>query len=91
MAYSKRAALKVLKRQLKSIFEGISMSSDLVAKRVYVTLPDTVADDLQLWAGKRDQPLATVAAIAIELYLERLKESGDFKVATTAAGSNNKD
>ena len=67
------------------------MSSDVVAKRVYVTLPDTVADDLQLWAGKRDQPLATVAAIAIELYLERLKESGDLKVATTTGGSNNED
>ena len=67
------------------------MSSDVVAKRVYVTLPDTVADDLQLWAGKRDQPLATVAAIAIELYLERLKESGDLKVATTTTGGSNKD
>ena len=67
------------------------MSSDVVAKRVYVTLPDTVADDLQLWAGKRDQPLATVAAIAIELYLERLKESGDLKVTATTNGSNNKD
>lgn len=79
----------MLKRQLGSIFEWISMSSDVVAKRVYVTLPDTVADDLQLWAGKRDQPLATVAAIAIELYLERLKESGDLKAETTI-GSNNK-
>ena len=81
----------MLKRRLESIFEGISMSSDVVAKRVYVTLPDTVADDLQLWAGKRDQPLATVAAIAIELYLERLKESGDLKVTATTNGSNNKD
>lgn len=67
------------------------MSSDVVAKRVYVTLPDTVADDLQLWAGKRDQPLATVAAIAIELYLERLKESGDLKEATTTTGGNSKE
>ena len=81
----------MLKRQLESIFEWISMSPDVVAKRVYVTLPDTVADDLQLWAGKRDQPLATVAAIAIELYLERLKESGELKASTTTAGSNNKD
>ena len=90
MAYLKRVALKVLKRQCRSIFERIYMSPDVVAKRVYVTLPDTVADDLQLWAGKRDQPLATVAAIAIELYLERLKESGELKVPT-AAGNNNKE
>ena len=64
------------------------MSSDIVAKRVYVTLPDTVADDLQLWAEKRDQPLATVAAIAIELYLERLKELGNLKVEATTGGNN---
>ena len=56
------------------------MSSEPVAKRVYVTLPDTVADDLQIWAERRDQPLATVAAIAIELYLERLKASGDLQI-----------
>ena len=67
------------------------MSSNVVAKRVYVTLPDTVADDLQLWAGKRDQPLATVAAIAIELYLERLKEAGELKMTTATAGGNNKE
>ena len=67
------------------------MSSDIVAKRVYVTLPDTVADDLQLWAGKRDQPLATVAAIAIELHLERLKEAGELKAVTATAGGNSKD
>ena len=67
------------------------MSSEIVAKRVYVTLPDTVADDLQLWAGKRDQPLATVAAIAIELYLERLKESGELKIPTTTGGNSNKE
>jgi hypothetical protein len=74
----------MLKRHTGSIFRGISMSSDPVAKRVYVTLPDTVADDLQIWAERRDQPLATVAAIAIELYLERLKTSGDLQSSTTA-------
>ena len=67
------------------------MSPDIVAKRVYVTLPDTVADDLQLWAGKRDQPLATVAAIAIELYLERLKESGELQIPATTGGNGKKD
>ena len=81
----------MLKRQHESIFEWISMSPEIVAKRVYVTLPDTVADDLQLWAGKRDQPLATVAAIAIELHLERLKESGELKVPTNTGGNSNKE
>ncbi|NEQ29836.1 MAG: hypothetical protein F6K04_02345 [Leptolyngbya sp. SIO4C5] len=54
-------------------------------KRVYVTLPDTVADDLQRWADKRGQPLATAAAIALELYVEKLKDSGEILQAETTA------
>ena len=56
-----------------------------------MTLADTVADELEEWGGERDQPLATVATIAIELYLERLRESGDLKIPTTTAGSNSKE
>ncbi|MEL6763264.1 MAG: hypothetical protein AAFO87_06275, partial [Cyanobacteria bacterium J06607_6] len=36
-------------------------------KRVTVTLPDTVASDLQQWSDKRGQALATCAAIAVEM------------------------
>lgn len=57
------------------------MSLEPVAKRVYVTLPDTVTEDLQRWAEKRDQALATVAAIAIELYLGQLKQTGELPAA----------
>ena len=45
-----------------------------VAKRVNVTLPDTVYADLERWAGLRDQALATVAAIAIELAIRDAKD-----------------
>ena len=48
-----------------------------VAKRVNVTLPDTVYADLERWAGMRDQAIATVAAIAIELALRDAKDRGD--------------
>lgn len=48
-----------------------------VAKRVHVTLPDTVHADLEAWAEARDQKIATVAAIAIEMYLESLKSRGE--------------
>ena len=57
------------------------MSLEPVAKRVYVTLPDTVTEDLQRWAERRDQALATVAAIAIEMYLGQLKQTGELPTA----------
>lgn len=37
-----------------------------MAKRFTVNLPDLVAAKLQAWADSRDQPFASVAAIAIE-------------------------
>lgn len=48
-----------------------------VAKRVNVTLPDTVHAELERWAGLRDQAIATVAAIAIELAIREAKDRGD--------------
>lgn len=44
-------------------------------KRVHMTLPDPVHDDLAKLAEVRGQPVATVAAIVIELYLELQKQS----------------
>lgn len=37
-----------------------------MAKRFTVNLPDLVAAKLQAWADSRDQPFASVAAMAIE-------------------------
>ena len=45
-------------------FEASLPMADM-AKRVHVTLPDTVHADLEAWADLRDQKIATVAAIAI--------------------------
>ena len=64
------------------------MSIEPVAKRVYVTLPDTVTEDLQRWAERRDQALATVAAIAIEMYLGQLKQTGELPPADQTDMSN---
>jgi hypothetical protein len=52
-----------------------------VAKRVHLTLPDTVHADLEAWANMRDQKVATVAAIAIEMYLESLKARGEIPLS----------
>lgn len=48
-----------------------------MAKRVNVTLPDTVYADLERWADLRDQAIATVAAIAIELAIRDVKDRGE--------------
>lgn len=48
-----------------------------VSKRVHLTLPDTVYADLERWAKLRDQAVATVAAIAIELVVREAKASGE--------------
>ena len=48
-----------------------------VAKRVHVTLPPPVYAELEQWAKQREQPIATVAAIAIERALMAVKDSGE--------------
>ena len=46
-------------------------------RRITITLPDTVATDLQRWADARGQAIATAAAIAVELAMRDAKESGE--------------
>jgi len=56
-------------RTYKGIAEVISRQSPPevgMAKRFTVNLPDLVAAKLQAWADSRDQPFASVAALAIE-------------------------
>lgn len=57
-----------------------------VAKRVNVTLPDTVYADLERWAELRDQAIATVAAIAIELAIRDVKDRGELPPASKPGG-----
>ena len=52
-------------------------------KRITINLPDTVAADLQAWADKRGQAMATVAAIAVEKAMDDLKAGGE-TLATNA-------
>ncbi len=59
-----------------------------VAKRVYVTLPDTVHADLERWASIRDQALASVAAIAIELAIRDAKDRGELPPAPPPSGDS---
>ena len=57
-------------------------------KRVHLTLPDPIHDDLVRWAKSRGQAIATVGAIALEIAIKQAKEAGDIppdEVATSTA------
>ena len=55
------------------------MSQKTVSKRVLVTLPDTVAADLESWAEYQGRPTANLASFLIELGLRQAKSNGEFK------------
>jgi hypothetical protein len=46
-------------------------------RRITITLPDTVACDLQRWADTRGQAIATAASIAVELAMRAAKDRGE--------------
>ncbi|MBD2093536.1 hypothetical protein H6F67_27250 [Microcoleus sp. FACHB-1515] len=53
--------------------------SHSVSKRIYVTLPDTVHDELEGWSDYQGRPTANLAAYLIELGIREAKERGEFK------------
>lgn len=55
------------------------MNPKNVSKRVLVTLPDTVASDLEEWAEYQGRPTANLAAFLIELGIREAKAGGEFK------------
>jgi CopG-like RHH_1 or ribbon-helix-helix domain, RHH_5 len=48
-----------------------------VSKRVFVTLPDSVFEDLEQWAGSQGRPTANLAAFLIETSVRQAKERGE--------------
>lgn len=50
-----------------------------VSKRIYVTLPDTLHEDLEGWADFQGRPTANLAAYLIELGIREAKAQGEFK------------
>jgi len=49
-----------------------------MAKRITITLPDTIYRDLAAWADARGQAVAPLAAIAVELSVRQAKDDGEF-------------
>lgn len=48
-----------------------------VSRKVYVTLPDTVYEELERWAALQGRPTANLAAFLIETGINLGKEKGD--------------
>lgn len=61
------------------------MNGKDVSKKVYVTLADTVQENLENWADYQGRPTANLAAYLIELGIREAKERGEFKVAQKTA------
>ena len=47
-----------------------------VSKRVFVTLPDAVFEDLERWADSEGRPTANLAAFLVETAVKEAKEQG---------------
>ena len=50
-----------------------------VSKRVNLTLPDMVYDELEAWAEFQGRPTANLAAYLVESAIREAKERGEFK------------
>ena len=48
-----------------------------VSKRVNLTLPDIVYEDLERWAGLQGRPPANLGAFLVEAAIRKAKESGE--------------
>ena len=57
----------------------IEMSA--VSKRVNLTLPDIVYEDLERWAGLQGRPPANLGAFLVEAAIRKAKESGELPPA----------
>lgn len=51
---------------------------NLVSKRVNLTLPDSVYQDLEIWAESQGRPPSSLGAFLVELSIMNAKKSGDF-------------
>jgi hypothetical protein len=50
---------------------------EFVSKRINVTLPDLVADELEDWANAQGRSLANLAAFLLEMALKEAKQKGE--------------
>jgi CopG-like RHH_1 or ribbon-helix-helix domain, RHH_5 len=51
--------------------------NEFVSKRINVTLPDSVVEDLEYWAEAQGRSLANLAAFILESSVRKAKENGE--------------
>ncbi|MBE7381276.1 MAG: hypothetical protein F6J95_007680 [Leptolyngbya sp. SIO1E4] len=52
-----------------------------MSKRVFLTLPDVVYEDLERWADAQGRPVANLGAFLIETAIRNAKASGEYQGA----------
>jgi hypothetical protein len=55
-----------------------------MSKRIQVTLPDRLADDLEHWADADGRSVANLCAFLLEAGVKQAKQSGDYPAPTEA-------
>jgi hypothetical protein len=61
------------------------IETNFVSKRVNLTLPDAVYEDLERWASLQGRPSANLAAFLVEVAIRKSKESGELPPAPEKA------
>ena len=59
-----------------------------VSKKVFVTLPDSVHEDLERWADLQGRPTANLAAFLIEIGIRQGREKGDLPPKSDSTASS---
>ncbi|HAG82815.1 MAG TPA: hypothetical protein DD379_26200 [Cyanobacteria bacterium UBA11162] len=62
----------------RRVIESLEIPTN-VSKRVNLTLPDIVYDELEAWAEYQGRPVANLAAYLVESSIRDAKEKGEFK------------
>jgi rRNA-processing protein FCF1 len=64
--------------------QGITMGQEVemeidefVSKRINITLPDSVVEELENWAEAQGRSLANLAAFLLEVSVKQAKEKGE--------------
>lgn len=63
------------------------MIDPAVSKRVFLTLPDVVYQDLEDWASSQGRPVANLGAFIVEKAVEKAKSEGAFTSRKTTQQS----
>ena len=53
---------------------------EFVSKRINVTLPDSVVEELEQWADNQGRSLANLAAFLLESSLKEAKAKGEIRI-----------